>query len=69
MTETLETRALKLLAKMLVKEQDALGTNTMSGSAEDYAKYREKVGRFRAFSDVLKWCEDIEKDLLEGASK
>lgn len=69
MTETLDTRALKLLAKLIVEEQDALGTNTMSGSAEDYAKYREKVGRFRAFSDVLKWCEEIEKDLFEGAKK
>ena len=41
----------------------------MSGSAENYAEYREKVGRFKAFSDVLKWCEDIEKELFEGAKE
>lgn len=69
MTETLETRGLKLLATQMVQEMDRLGTNTMSGSAENYAEYREKVGRFKAFSDVLKWCEDIEKELFEGAKE
>jgi hypothetical protein len=33
-----------------------------NGTARDYAEYRHMTGYIRGLTDVLEWCQEVEKD-------
>ena len=38
----------------------------LRGSPEDYSRYREQVGYFRALEDILLLCGETESDMNKG---
>lgn len=67
MSETLNTLGLKLIASRVIEERDRLSSILAVGQAvKSFEEYKFFTGQIKALGDVLVWCGEAEKDLLEG---
>lgn len=57
-----DLRLMRLLFKRIREEMEQRTAGVINGSVPDYAEYRSRCGYLRALSDVLEWCEDIERE-------
>ncbi len=54
------------LKKKINERLDALKDNILQGQTEDYAKYRELVGRVQSCIEILALCDETESDINKG---
>lgn len=53
----------RTVERELTKHRASLVEGLMTGSAKDFAEYREKVGEIRGLDIAIRICQDAKKDL------
>lgn len=61
-----ESRALRLMAKMLEESVEAKAGALVDGSAQSFDQYRYAVGYIKALHDVTEFLSVIDDDLRKG---
>lgn len=54
------------LKKKINERLEVLKDQLLAGQVDDYAKYREQVGRVQSFNEALSMCEETETDMNKG---
>lgn len=58
-----KTRFHSLLEHKINERVESRIESTISGAAEDYARYREQVGYISGLKDALRLAEDVEREM------
>jgi hypothetical protein len=61
--ETLEIRALRLLAVRIDEEWDSRARNLATGAASSFDDYKQSVGYLRGLEKVKELCVEVEAEL------
>jgi len=57
-----DLRLMRLLSKRIREEMEDRTASIVNGALPDFATYRSRCGYLQALSDVMQWCEEIERE-------